>query len=80
MQLKTALEQIVAAIDSAHPFTDLAMNDSQIESYVEIIPDVDQTTGFAKSGMLTLDQLDELATGGYSLVANKLRIVDISRT
>lgn len=56
------------------------MNDAAIESYVEVIPDIDKSTGFANSGMLTLDELDELLTGGYTRVANKLRIVDISRT
>lgn len=41
LDLRAALQRIVAAIDSAHPFTDLAMNDSAIESYVEVIPDID---------------------------------------
>lgn len=30
--------------------------------------------------MISIDELDELLTGGYTRVANKLRIVDISRT
>lgn len=56
------------------------MSDSSITSYVDIIPDVDSTTGFANSGMLSIDDLDELLTGSYTRVRDRIRIVDISRT
>lgn len=78
-QLRIAIQQIVSALNDSHPYIDLKLNDSDITSYCNIVPDIDSTTGRARSGMITTDQLDDYLTNDYTQIQNKIRIVDMTR-
>ena len=79
VDLRDAIKEIVNALNSQYPYIDLMLNDNEITSYCNIIPDIDQNTGMAKSGLLTLDKLDDYLTNDYTDIHNKIRIVDITR-
>lgn len=66
-------------LNDRYPYTDLILNDSSVTSYCRIVPDVDRKTGLAKSGMISMEQLDDYLTENYTDIHNKIRIVDITR-
>ena len=51
----------------------LKLNDSSIETYCHIIPDIDNKTGMARSGLITTEQLDDYLTNNYTELKNKIR-------
>ena len=57
----------------------MILNDSNVTSYCRIVPDVDRKTGLAKSGMISMEKLDDYLTENYTDIHNKIRIVDITR-
>lgn len=77
--LRQNIQFIVNQVNSLHPYVDLKLNDNEITSYCNIIPDIDETTGMAKSGMIHLSVLDDYLTNNYTDLLNKIRIVDITR-
>jgi len=77
--LRDALQRVVNVINENRPYVDLKLNDSEITSYCEIIPDIDDKTKQAKSGLLDIEKLDDYLTNNYSGLQNKIRIVDITR-
>lgn len=77
--LRSSIQKIVNALNDQHPYIDLKLNDSNIETYCHIIPDIDIKTGMARSGLITTEQLDDYLTNNYTEIKNKIRIVDITR-
>lgn len=77
--LRENIQYIVNEVNALNPYVDLMLNDSDITSYCNIVPDIDPDTGMARSGMLPLSALDEYLTNNYTDIRNKIRIVDITR-
>jgi len=77
--LRDNIRFIVNSINSMYPYIDLSLVDNEITSYCSIVPDIDENTGLARSGLLSTEQLDDYLTNNYTDIKNKIRIVDITR-
>lgn len=77
--LRESIRRIVDALNDSRPYLDLRLNDSEITSCCRILPDIDENTGIARSGLISMDKLDDYLVNDYTDLNNKIRIVDIAR-